>query len=136
MPNTSTPHSTHPTLSISSAIRDSSRVNVDNGTYGYEINRFNENFEELIKTFQGNDEEVCQVAVKTGTAEMPTGQPSALLVGFAPADNPKIAFAVVVENGGINVTTIISESVKNALRCYFSAENQHETVDEEGRIIY
>ncbi len=86
--------------------------------------------------FIGFDEEVCQVAVKTGTAEMPTGQPSALLVGFAPADNPKIAFAVVVENGGINVTTIISESVKNALRCYFSAENQHETVDEEGRIIY
>ena len=42
---------------ISSAIRDSSRVNVDNGTYGYEINRFNENFEELIKTFQGNNEE-------------------------------------------------------------------------------
>ena len=39
-------------LLISSAIRDSSRGNEQNGSYLYEINRVNENFEELIKTLQ------------------------------------------------------------------------------------
>ncbi len=43
-------------LNISSAIRDLSRGNVDNGNYGYEISRFNENFEELIKTLKENNE--------------------------------------------------------------------------------
>jgi hypothetical protein len=42
-------------FTISSAIRDSARNNTDNGTYDYEINRFNENFEELIKTLQENN---------------------------------------------------------------------------------
>ncbi len=40
---------------ISSAIRDSTRNNSGNGTYEYELNRFNENFEELIKTLQENN---------------------------------------------------------------------------------
>ena len=42
-----------------------------------------------------------EVAGKTGTAE--TGQdtaPHAWFVSFAPADDPKIAVAVIVENGG------------------------------------
>jgi hypothetical protein len=43
-------------FTISSAIRDLARNNTDNGTYDYEINRFNENFEELIKTLQENNE--------------------------------------------------------------------------------
>lgn len=43
-------------FTISSAIRDSARNNTDNGTYEYELNRFNENFEELIKTLQENNE--------------------------------------------------------------------------------
>lgn len=37
---------------ISSAIRDFTYNNTGNGNYGYELNRFNENFEELIKTLQ------------------------------------------------------------------------------------
>lgn len=41
------------------------------------------------------------VAGKTGTAEVGQGkQPNAWFIGFAPADNPKIAVAVLVENGG------------------------------------
>lgn len=41
------------------------------------------------------------VAGKTGTAENGTGQPFTLwFTGFAPADDPKVAVAVVVENGG------------------------------------
>jgi hypothetical protein len=43
-------------FTISSAIRDLARNKTDNGTYDYELNRFNENFEELIKTLQENNE--------------------------------------------------------------------------------
>ncbi|MCU1425474.1 MAG: cell division protein FtsI [Microbacteriaceae bacterium] len=41
------------------------------------------------------------VAGKTGTAENGSGEPYTLwFTGFAPADNPEVAVAVVVENGG------------------------------------
>ncbi|WP_268761961.1 penicillin-binding transpeptidase domain-containing protein, partial [Frankia casuarinae] len=40
------------------------------------------------------------VAGKTGTAEHGTSLPHAWFVGFAPADAPKIAVAVIVEDGG------------------------------------
>jgi peptidoglycan glycosyltransferase len=47
-------------------------------------------------------EQVAGIAVagKTGTAENPHGQPHAWFIGFAPADNPVIAVAVIIENGG------------------------------------
>lgn len=41
-----------------------------------------------------------EVAGKTGSAENPHGKAHAWFVGFAPAQDPKIAVAVVVENGG------------------------------------
>lgn len=41
-----------------------------------------------------------RVAGKTGTAENPTGDPHAWFVAFAPAEEPAIAVAVVVLNGG------------------------------------
>jgi hypothetical protein len=41
---------------ISSAIRDTQPNYTGNDTYYYELNRFNENFEELIKTLQENNE--------------------------------------------------------------------------------
>jgi peptidoglycan glycosyltransferase len=41
-----------------------------------------------------------EVAGKTGSAENPHGKAHAWFVGFAPAQNPKIAIAVVVENAG------------------------------------
>lgn len=41
-----------------------------------------------------------EVAGKTGSAENPHGQAHAWFVGFAPAENPRIAIAVVVENAG------------------------------------
>ncbi|MDO5517001.1 MAG: penicillin-binding protein 2 [Clostridium sp.] len=50
--------------------------------------------------FKGTD-----AAGKTGTADytLPTGEPAkphSWFIGFAPADNPQIAIAVIVENGG------------------------------------
>lgn len=41
-----------------------------------------------------------EVGGKTGSAENPHGQAHAWFVGFAPADSPEIAIAVVVENAG------------------------------------
>lgn len=41
-----------------------------------------------------------QVAGKTGTAQNASGQSHAWFVGFAPAENPKIAVAVILEEAG------------------------------------
>jgi peptidoglycan glycosyltransferase len=40
------------------------------------------------------------VAGKTGTAEAPGGPPHAWFIGFAPAEAPRFAIAVIVERGG------------------------------------
>ena len=40
------------------------------------------------------------VAGKTGTAQNSNGDPHAWFIGFAPADAPRYAVAVIVENGG------------------------------------
>ena len=44
--------------------------------------------------------EGIKVAAKTGTAQTPNGEPHAWFLGFAPADDPRIAFVVMVEHGG------------------------------------
>ena len=41
-----------------------------------------------------------EVAGKTGTAQNTNGKSHAWFIGFAPADNPKVAIAVIIENGG------------------------------------
>lgn len=44
------------------------------------------------------------VAGKTGTAQNPHGKDHSAFIGFAPYDDPKIAVAVYVENGGFGAT--------------------------------
>ncbi len=41
-----------------------------------------------------------QIAGKTGTAQNPRGKTHAWFTGYAPADNPRIAVAVMIEHGG------------------------------------
>jgi len=41
-----------------------------------------------------------RVAGKTGTAQNPHGNDHALFIAFAPVEAPRVAIAVVVENGG------------------------------------
>lgn len=41
---------------------------------------------------------------KTGTAQNPHGKDHSLFIAFAPRENPKIAIAVIVENGGYGAT--------------------------------
>lgn len=45
-----------------------------------------------------------EVAGKTGTAQNPHGKDHSAFIGFAPFDDPKIAVAVYVENGGFGAT--------------------------------
>jgi penicillin-binding protein A len=53
-----------------------------------------------------------KVAGKTGTAQQGKGKaPSAWFIAFAPADNPKIAVAVVVEDGGRLGTEAVGRTV-------------------------
>lgn len=40
------------------------------------------------------------VAGKTGSAENPHGETHAWFIGFAPVENPQVAVAIIVENGG------------------------------------
>jgi penicillin-binding protein 2 len=47
-----------------------------------------------------NDGSIPQTAGKTGTAENPGPKPHALFVGYGPVNDPQIAIAVIVENGG------------------------------------
>ena len=41
---------------------------------------------------------------KTGTAQNPHGNNHSLFIAFAPAENPKIAISVIVENSGYGAT--------------------------------
>lgn len=51
-------------------------------------------------TGRGADIAGLDVAGKTGTAQNPHGADHGWFIGFAPADNPVLAFAVIVEAGG------------------------------------
>jgi len=45
-----------------------------------------------------------QICGKTGTVENPHGENHSVFIAFAPADNPKIAISVIVENAGFGST--------------------------------
>lgn len=50
-------------------------------------------------TARGSRLESIEMCGKTGTAENPHGQDHSIFVVFAPKDDPKIAIAIIVENG-------------------------------------
>jgi cell division protein FtsI/penicillin-binding protein 2 len=55
------------------------------------------------------------VAGKTGTATNPLGAPHSWFVCFAPAENPRIAVAIVVENAGYGAA-VAAPIARNVLR--------------------
>ncbi|BAU15111.1 penicillin-binding protein [Leptolyngbya sp. NIES-3755] len=54
-----------------------------------------------------NDGSIPLTAGKTGTAEVQGQEDNSLYVGYGPANNPQIAIAVVVENGGYGATSAV-----------------------------
>jgi len=72
------------------------------------------------------------VAGKTGTAQNPHGQDHGWFICFAPVDNPKIAVAVLVENGGfgsISAAPIASLIVEKYLTGKISPQRKRRVYD-------
>lgn len=61
------------------------------------------------------------VAGKTGTAESGNPDPHAWFAGYAPADDPEIALAVIVENSGEG-STFAAPLFRQVLEAYFGIE--------------
>lgn len=75
---------------------------------------------------------------KTGTAQN-RGKDHSVFMGFAPMDNPKIAIAVYVENGGFGATfgvPIGAMMMDQYLHGKLSSENEKLAEDFSNRVIY
>lgn len=72
------------------------------GTDGITANEVKDMMVEAVKSGTGTNAKIknVEVAGKTGTAENSSGKSHAWFIGFAPADNPKIAVAVLLEEDG------------------------------------
>ena len=68
-----------------------------------------------------NDGSIPLTAGKTGTAEVPGGEDNAMYVGYGPVDNPQIAVAVVVENGGFGAVSAVPIA-HEIFKTYFNKE--------------
>jgi penicillin-binding protein 2 len=69
-----------------------------------------------------NDGSIPPTAGKTGTAEVTTGADNAVYVGYGPVENPQIAVAVVVENGGFGAESAVP-IVHQIYRAFFGPSN-------------
>ena len=75
---------------------------------------------------------------KTGTAQNPHGNYHSNFIAFAPEDDPKIAIAVIIENGGYGATwaaPIASLMIEKYIRGYSEREELEKRMM-EGRISY
>ena len=72
------------------------------GTDGITADRVKDMMVEVVRSGTGANARIknIEVAGKTGTAENSSGKSHAWFIGFAPADNPKIAVAVLLEEDG------------------------------------
>lgn len=73
-------------------------------------------------TGQGAQASGVTIAGKTGTAQNPPRPDHAWFVGYAPAENPEVVFAVLVENGG-HGGAVAAPIVGELIRTYFSCEH-------------
>jgi penicillin-binding protein 2 len=64
-----------------------------------------------------------EVAAKTGTAENTGGEAHAWVVGYAPYQDPKVAFAVLLEHGG-HGGTAAAPVARKMLEYYFNIERK------------
>lgn len=75
---------------------------------------------EVVNSGTGTPAKVSgiEVAGKTGTAENETGEDHSWFIGFAPAEQPKIAFAIVLENAGgkRSAASVAGKLIKSSLQ--------------------
>lgn len=76
--------------------------NISHVTDSFTANEVKNMMVEVVKRGTGKGARIknVKVAGKTGTAENASGKAHAWFIGFAPADNPKVAISVVLENEG------------------------------------
>jgi len=67
-----------------------------------------------------------KVAGKTGTAENPLGENHAWFVGFGPFENPEIAIAVIVDQGG-GGSAVAAPVARAIFDCYFKVDGAEQT---------
>ena len=84
-------------LPIDSNFTTPKHTTIDPRHFGVVVDGMHEVFES--GTARGARLEHISQCGKTGTAENPHGQDHSIFVSFAPKDDPKIAIAVVIENG-------------------------------------
>jgi len=87
--------------SIPSKFRESHHTGIDSTHFEPVI----EGMEKAVWGGQGSTARIAQIpgitiCGKTGTAENPHGDDHSIFIAFAPKDDPKIAIAIFVENGG------------------------------------
>ncbi len=63
------------------------------------------------------------IAGKTGTAQNPAGPDHAWFVGYAPAEDPEVVFAVIVENAG-HGSVVAAPIVRQLIRTWFSLPDE------------
>jgi penicillin-binding protein 2 len=68
-----------------------------------------------------NDGTIPLSAGKTGTVEMPGHPDNSMYVGFAPADKPEVAIAVIVEGGGFGAVSAAPIAL-DVFRTYFQKQ--------------
>ncbi|MBD1811811.1 penicillin-binding protein 2 [Microcoleus vaginatus DQ-U2] len=79
---------------------------------------------EVVKKGTGrglNDGTIPLSAGKTGTVEMPGHPDNSMYVGFAPADKPEVAIAVIVEGGGYGAVAA-APIAQEVFRTYFQKQ--------------
>lgn len=74
------------------------------------------------------------VAVKTGTSERGRGEADSWVVGFAPYEDPEIAFALLVEGGGVAGSRLTPTTVE-LLNSYFDLDLDEEELEELEREV-
>jgi len=84
-------------------------------------------------TAAGSRIQDIKMAGKTGTAQNPHGKDHALFIGFAPYDNPRIAFAVVVENVGFG-STWAAPIAKKLVEAYLKKDEYKLQIEEENKM--
>lgn len=87
---------------------DNKAIQIDKFTTAKKTTIDPEHFEPVIQglydvfekgTARGSRVKGIEICGKTGTAQNPHGQDHSIFIAFAPKDDPKIAIAVIVENG-------------------------------------